>query len=157
MKACLALLLLLPGNMRTPSCELLRLFRDISYASLKRCGLKQLTTMPITRKRSSATCRHIPETLDEPRQACLLVWAIPSTTGHAAAMQAFCTCAPLLASCLPPDRNAHNKQGQDHPGPLTLRSECHIPAWHLNCAVRMDLPSFSLRTSNEMYSCLMQS
>ena len=48
-------------------------------------------------------CRHVPETLEEPIKAALVVYVIPANTGLSAALQACCACAPLLAACLPPD------------------------------------------------------
>ncbi|KAK9828247.1 hypothetical protein WJX74_005554 [Apatococcus lobatus] len=46
--------------------------------------------------------RHVPEALEEPVKAALVVYVVPATTGPSAALQAFCVCAPLLAACLPP-------------------------------------------------------
>ena len=57
-------------------------------------------------RRPELACRHMPEALDVPCRAALVVYVIPSNSGHLAALQALCTCAPLLAACSPPGHDS---------------------------------------------------
>ena len=70
---------------------------------LVRCWVRNFCHSYVKEMIKVICCRHVPETLEEPIKAALVVYVVPTNNGLSAALEAWCTCAPLLAACLPPD------------------------------------------------------